>query len=1018
MKTAEVSIKNPVGTILIILTVVVLGFFSIPRIPVSFWPEFVAPTLIVMVPYPGIGPEEIEDQIAKPLEENLSTIDGMDEIETTCMEGMCQVIVRFEWGIDFDQAKLNVQEQTNRARSQFPREILEPRILQVQDFIPPGIEIGFTSDKKDLSEIRDFVESKIKNRFLRLPNVATVQIGGGLEKYVAIWIDKDRLAAYGLSLAQINNALTADNINISAGKLTTPWKNNFIRLQGKYQELSEIENVIVALKGGTPVYLKDVGRVSFEDKDPESITRLNGKEIVSVSIREKSGGNTVAMVKEVKAELESIIPILPDDIQMSIIRDQAEFIQLSLNNVIKNATIGAILAAFIILLFLGNIRNTLVIVLSIPVSVIGTFILINAFDLSINTISLGGLALGVGMIVDASIVVLENIFRHLRENSAQNRLTAVVEATREVGLAVTSSTLTSIVVFLPLAFLTGLFAVLLGELALTVVFSLTLSVIVALTIVPLLSYKLMRTELRVKGWAVIALTWQNLFQRLIFFYRKVIRWCLQHRIFTVTLAILILILSVVFILPLLEVELLPAINQGEFRLELTLPEGTRLEITDELARKIENKLASRPDLAQIYSQVGVFSARGELKSNFATLTIDLKPEKISETTAVMEELRQEFSHLPGTKVVIRQTDVTEGMRREPINVRIFGDDLVVLEEIGQRLIPDIEKIEGVVNLNSTLQEGLSEFRIHIDRTRANDLGLNFRQVAQSVRSAVLGNSDTRLSTHGKEYDIIVKLDHNQLQNLNDLLDLPLLNNRGAVIPLRAVADISIEKSLSEIKRLNQQRMLEIKADVAGRSQREVTAEVKNAVGQINLPPDYYLGFGGQSRAISESFRSLLMALVIAIFLVYVVMGAQFNSFIHPFTIAFTIPLAVIGVLLGLLIFGASLSMNALLGMILLVGIVVNNGIILIDYINQLRTRGMQKNEAIIEAGATRLRPIFITSLTTIFGMLPIALGLGKGGEALQPLGAVVAGGLATSSFMTLLVIPCVYSVLDQLRKNK
>ncbi len=1018
MKTAELSIRNPVGTILIILTVVVLGFFSIPRIPVSFWPEFVAPTLIVMVPYPGIGPEEIEDQIAKPLEENLSTIDGVDEIETTCMEGMCQVIVRFEWGIDFDQAKLNVQEQTNKARSQFPREILEPRILQVQDFIPPGIEIGFTSDKKDLSEIRDFVESKIKNRFLRLPNVATVQIGGGLEKYVAIWIDKDRLAAYGLSLAQINNALSADNVNISAGKLTTLWKNNFLRLQGKYQELSEIENVIVASKGGTPVYLKDVGRVSFEDKDPESITRLNGKEIVSVSIREKSGGNTVAMVKEVKAELESIIPILPDDVQMSIIRDQAEFIQLSLNNVIKNATIGAILAAFIILLFLGNVRNTLIIVLSIPVSVIGTFILINAFNLSINTISLGGLALGVGMIVDASIVVLENIFRHLRENSAQNRLTAVVEATREVGLAVTSSTLTSIVVFLPLAFLTGLFAVLLGELALTVVFSLTLSVIVALTIVPLLSYKLMRTELRLKGLAIIAIAWQNLFQKLVSFYRKVISWCLLHRIFTVMLATLILILSVVFILPLLEVELLPAINQGEFRLELTLPEGTRLEITDELTRQIENKLASRPDLAQIYSQVGVFSARGELKSNFATLTINLKPEKIRETAAVMEELRQEFSYLPGAKVVIRQTDVTEGMRREPINVRIFGDDLAVLEEIGQRLIPEIEKIEGVVNLNSTLQEGLSEFRIHIDRTKANDLGLNFRQVAQTVRSAVLGNSDTRLSTHGKEYDITVKLDHNQLQNLNDLLDLPLLNNRGAVIPLRAVAEISIQKSPSEIKRLDQQRMLEIKADVAGRSQRKVTTEVKNAVGQINLPPDYYLGFGGQSRSISDSFRSLLMALVIAIFLVYVVMGAQFNSFIHPFTIAFTIPLAVIGVLLGLLIFGASLSMNALLGMILLVGIVVNNGIILIDYINQLRSRGMQKNEAIIEAGATRLRPIFITSLTTIFGMLPIALGLGKGGEALQPLGAVVAGGLATSSFMTLLIIPCVYSLLDQLRKNK
>ena len=1018
MKTAEFSIKNPVGTILIILTVVVLGFFSIPRIPVSFWPEFVAPTLIVMVPYPGIGPEEIEDQIAEPLEENLSTIDGLDEIETTCLDGMCQIIARFDWGIDFDQAKLDVQERTNRSRSQFPRDVLEPRILQIQDFLPPGIEIGFSTDKKDLSEVRDLIETKIKNRFLRLSNVATVQISGGLEKYVAVWIDKDRLQAHGLSLAQINAALTSENVNVSAGKMTTRWKNNFIRVMGKYRELSDIENLIIASPGGTPVYLKDVGRVSFENKDQESITRLNGKEIVSISIREKSGGNTVAMVEEVKAELERIRPVLPPEIQMNIIRDQATFIQEALNNVLQNAGIGALLASLIILLFLGNLRNTLIIVLSIPVSIIGTFILIDAFDLSINTISLGGLALGVGMIVDASIVVLENIYRHLKENPDNERMATVVEATREVGLAVTSSTLTSIVVFLPLAFLVGLFAVLLGELALTVVFSLSLSVIVSLTIVPLLSYKLMHTEVKERGWSLIANAWQNLFSRFLDLYRQLIRWALRHRILTIALAAVILMLFVRFIPPLLDVELLPAINQGEFRMELTLPEGTRIEITDEMAREIENSLTTRNDIEQVYSQVGIFSARGELKSNFATLTINLKEDKAGQITAVMDELRGQYTRFPGTKVVIRQTDVTEGMRREPVNVRIFGDDLPVLNEIGQRLIPEIENVPGVVNLNSTLQEGLSEFSIHIDRTRANDLGLNFRQVSGAIRSAVLGNSDTRLSTHGKEYDITVRVDESQLQNLNDLLDLPLVNNRGTVIPLRAVADFSLQRSPSEIKRLDQQRMLEIKADVAGRPQRQVAAEVKAVVGQINLPPDYYVGFGGQSRAIGESFRSLILALVIAIFLVYVVMGAQFNSFIHPFTIAFTIPLAVIGVLLGLLVFGASLSMNALLGMILLVGIVVNNGIILIDYINQLRSRGMEKTEAIVEAGATRMRPIFITSLTTIFGMLPIALGLGKGGEALQPLGAVVAGGLTTSTFLTLIVIPCVYSLLDNLHKSK
>jgi len=527
----------------------------------------------------------------------------------------------------------------------------------------------------------------------------------------------------------------------------------------------------------------------------------------------------------------------------------------------------------------------------------------------------------------------------------------------------------------------------------------------------------MHTEVQERGISFIAAGWQKLFSRFLDLYRRIIRRVLQHRILTITVTAVILILFVRFIPPLLDVELLPAINQGEFRMELTLPEGTRIEITDEMAQKIETNLSARSDIDQVYSQVGIFSARGELKSNFATLTVNLKADKRGQISAVMDELRRQYTQFPGTKVVIRQTDVTEGMRREPVNVRIFGDDLPVLSEIGQRMIPEIEKVPGVVNLNSTLQEGLSEFSIHIDRTRANDLGLNFRQVSGAIRSAVLGNSDTRLSTHGKEYDITIKMNESQLQNLNDLLDLPLVTNRGTPIPLRAVADFILQRSPSEIKRLDQQRMLEIKADVAGRSQRQVVAEVKALVGQINLSPDYYIGFGGQSRAIGESFRSLVVALIIAIFLVYVVMGAQFNSFLHPFTIAFTIPLSVIGVLLGLLIFGASLSMNALLGMILLVGIVVDNGIILIDYINQLRARGMEKMDAIVEGGATRMRPILITSLTTIVGMLPIAMGLGEGGEALQPLGAVVAGGLTTSTFLTLIVIPCVYSLLDNLRRK-
>ncbi len=1018
MKITEISIKRSVGTYLVMFSVFVLGFFSLPNIPVSFWPEFVAPTLIIMAPYPGVGPEEIEEQIAEPLEEQLATIDGVDEIETACLEGMCRIFVRFGWGVDFDEAKRDVQDRTRKARSQFPRDAAEPLVLQVQDFLPPGIELGFYSNQRELNEIRDIVDTKLKNRFVRLENVATVSTFGGYEQHVNVEIDPDRLYAFGVSLSQVSNTLTAENLNMPAGKLTTEYKNYYIRILGKFKELRDIENVIIASVNNSPVYLKDIATVTFGNKERDSIIRLNGREIIGLQIREKSGGNTVAMVEEARAELDAVRDILPDDITTVILRDQSIFIKNSINNVITNAGIGALLAALIILLFLGNVRNTLIIAFSIPVSIVATFLLIDMYGLSINTISLGGLALGIGMIVDSSIVVLENIFRNLRQKKGRDRLTRIVDATSEVGSAIAASTLTSVVVFLPLAFLVGLFAVLLGELALTVVFALSISIIVALTVVPMLSYKLMKPGISDSVLGKLANSWQNLFDKILDTYKPTLRWALRHRILTLLIAIGLLIVTMVVLVPRLDVEMLPSINEGEFRVELQLPESSQLELTNAMSQKVETEIARLPEVAQVYAVVGILSVRGELKPNVTTITVKLKPEFYDQIDAIMTKVRNHWSNLPGTKVAVRQTDVTEGMRREPVNIRIAGDDLTVLTDIGQQALGKVQAIPGVVNASSSLLEGLSEFGIEIDREKASDLGLTFPQIATVVRIAVLGASNTRFSSYGKEYDITIEVNEAQIESVNDLLNLPLTTMRGQVIPLKSVATIDLRRGPSEIKRFDQQRVVEIKGDIAGRPQREVVAEMKKNIQEMNLPPNYYLTFGGQSKGIADSFRSLLVALTIAIFLVYVVMGAQFNSFLHPLTIAMTIPLALIGVFLGLWIFGAAISMNALLGMIMLVGIVVNNGILLIDYIIQLRNRGMDKIEAIVTGGATRLRPILITALTTIFGMLPIAFGFGEGGEALQPLGAVVVGGLTTSTFLTLIIIPVVYSLIDRLSKTK
>ncbi|OQX84587.1 hypothetical protein B6D60_09025, partial [candidate division KSB1 bacterium 4484_87] len=707
MKLAEISIKKNVGTILFTLSIVFLGILSIPRIPVSFWPEFVAPTLIVMTPYPGAGPEEIEEQIAKPLEEEFSTIDDVEEIETTCMEGMCQVYVRFGWGIDFEESKVKVQERANKARSRFPRGALDPKVLQVQDFLPPGIELGFRSDKRGLNELRDYVETKLKNKFLHLKDVATVQAFGGYDQEIVVEVDGGKLAAYGLSLSQISGVLASENMDIPAGKLKTGRKNYFVRTAGKFREINDIESLIIAAPGGKPIRLKDVAKVQLKNKEQETIIRLNGEPVIGLSIREKSGGNTVTMCDEVKDELKKIEKTLPDDIQMMIIRDQSIFIKNSINNVVRNAAIGAILASLILLLFLGNLRNTLIIVLSIPISIIATFFLIDTFGLTINTISLGGLALGVGMIVDSSVVVIENIFRHLRENHSQDRLKTVVDATSEVGTAITASTLTSVVVFFPLAFLMGLFAVLLGELALTIVFALSLSIIVALTIVPMLSYRLMKPEISQSKMGFVLRGWQALFERMLKVYQKVISWSLRHRLLTILSAIIIFVVSIMMLMPLLDVELMPTINQGEFRVELILPEGTTIGKTDLWVKKVEKNLAQREEISQLYTTIGVASVRGELKPNYGMINIKLKKEYYPQIESIMEGIRREWTEIPGTQVRVRQIEVTEGMKREPVNVRIVGDNMQVLEEIGQRAMQEIQPIAGIVNLKSSIQEGFS-----------------------------------------------------------------------------------------------------------------------------------------------------------------------------------------------------------------------------------------------------------------------------------------------------------------------
>jgi HAE1 family hydrophobic/amphiphilic exporter-1 len=1014
MKITEIALRRQVGTYLFIILGVILGLFSIIGMPVAFWPKFTAPTLIIMTPYPGASPEEMEEQIARPIEEQLSTIPGIDEIETTCFEGVCRIYARFDWGEDFKQAKLDVQDRVNKARSFFPRGAKEPKVLQVQDLLPPGIELGFYSDSRALNEIRDFLEKKIKSRILMLDNVANVQIFGGAEEEIAIKLKPDKLREYGLQPDQIARYLQEINQDPSLGYIKGHDYKYILRIKSKILNPLDLgDRIIGKLPNGHLIRLKEISSVQVHAKEKESNVRLNGREIVGLAIREKSGGNTIAMVNEVKELLPWIRSTLPKDVQMKIIRDQSGFIRQSIRSVLKNALLGAILAGFIIFLFLGNLRNTVIIAISIPLSIILSVILMKEFHLTLNIISLGGLALAVGMIVDASVVVLENIYRYMVEKSQKERKDAVIlEATQEVGPAIFSATLTSVVVFLPLAFLLGLFSVLLGELALTVVFALSISVLVALTVIPLFSYKLMKTDSGNKSrWTQ---WWGDLIETSIRYYESILRKLLHHPYRSLILITIISVAIIIVLIPGIDIELMPRINQGEFRIELEGPEGIQLSVTDSLCRIIESELLGGKEIQQTYSQVGVLSARGELKSNVASITVTVRDEAKQNINRLMQNQRTKWGQVfPGYQVVVHQTDVTEGMSRAPVNIRFSGDNLDELHQLGMHLVHRLETTPGMVNVRMTSRENLPEYHLYLNELLCWRHNLAPAQIIRYLRSLIKGNSNNRFIVQGRQYDITLRLGHAEEIQWKELKRIPITCPDGSVLLLQDIARIERKNSPSEIHRLNQQRMVEITADVHGISRRKARTLARKIVQSMTLPEDIMVSYGGESKAIRDSFTSLSMALIIALILVYVVMGTQFNSFKQPFIIAFTIPLAIIGVLIGLRVFGAPFSMNAFLGFIMLIGVVVNNGILLIDYTNRLRNEGKSVKEALVAAGKIRFRPIWMTSLTTIAGMLPLAIGIGEGGEALRPLGAVVAGGLTTSTFLTLFILPMIFSILEK-----
>ena len=1070
-KVIHTSIKRRVTVAMFTIAVLLFGFVSFTRLKINLLPELSYPTLTIRTEYEGTAPVEIENLITKPIEEVVGVVKNVQKISSISRSGQSDVILEFAWGTDMDYAILEVREKMDAL--ELPLEVTKPVILRFDPSLDPIMRFGFykmsegdteevlkTFDEEKLKSLRRFADEQIKKELESALGVAAVKVSGGLEDEIQILIDQMKLVQLNLPISTITNILRAENVNLSGGRLEEGQHQFLIRTLNQFRSIDEIGNVIVDYKNGIPIYLKDIAAVRHGYKERKAITRMNGMEAVEIAIYKEGDANTVSVAREVEERLLRVREILPPDLKIVKVYDQAVFIQQAVNEVINAGLIGGLLAIVILYFFLRNFWTTVIISLSIPVSVIATFCLMYAADLSLNIMSLGGIALGIGMLLDNSIVVLENISRH-REDG-KDIITAARDGASEVGRAVTSSTLTTIAVFFPLVFVKGIAGQLFRDQALTITFALLVSLMVALTLIPMLASTKKQKHLAEKEsqrseprnrfgkWirtirhfiftaipifilkilfvsirtfsrgirfvlkpALKAFTW--CYSKVEKSYPPFLQWALSHKGTVLCVAVVLFLISA-FLISQLGIELIPQLSQGEFRIEFRLPPGAPLNQTDQIMAAMQTSAEEISNIQTTFSVAGTgnrFDANPEQGGeNWGELSVAMTPDsKRVHEEETIARLRQDIEDLPGVQYKFyRPTLFTF---KTPVEVEIAGFDLKKLKAVSSDIAQKMEESGRFADIKSTMEAGHPEIQIHFDRERAASLGLNVYEIAERIVKKIRGEVATRYSWHDRKIDVLVRSREEDRTSIEDIRQLIINPESERPVPLEGVADIVVGIGPSEIRRVDQERVALITSNLRYGDLGGAAEELTYIINELNIPTELTAQISGQNEEMNLSFRSLRFALLLAIFLVYLVMASQFESFIHPFVIIFTIPLAIIGAVFALWITSSKISVVVFIGSILLAGIVVNNAIVLIDRINQMRAKGEEKIKAIIESGKSRLRPIIMTMLTTTLGLLPLAIGMGEGVEVRAPMAITVIGGLTISTLLTLIVIPVVYSLVDR-----
>ncbi len=1018
-KIAQFAINRPATIIILIAAIVIIGLMNLSKLPTDLMPEMDLPYAAVITSYTGAGPEEVEDQVTIPIENVVGTVGDIDTIISTSSANSSMVLIAFNFGTNMDAAMANIRDKVSMAEAYLPDGVEKPQVMKMDLNSMPVISLSIDGKDLSLAQLQTIAEDKIEPRLSRISGVASVTITGGREREVKVAVDPIKAENYGLTLSQVVSFLAADNYDMSTGGITYGERKYYARSLQEFESLDDIGNVALTTVTGNKIPLKNIAEISEEYKDVDQITRTNGSAAVGIHAQKESDANTVAACTAVKEEMEKIKAELGGKVDVQIVMDQSDFINKSINSTAKTLTEGAILAVFVILLFLRNLRSTVIIGIAIPLSIVATFILMYYTGSTLNTITLGGLALGVGRMVDDSIVVFENIYRH--RSLGLSAKEAALKGTSEVGGAVLAGTLTLIAVFLPIGLAEGISGILFKPLAFTICVAISCSLLVSLTVVPFMSSRMLtdaamqkktsdkssvgRLINRVGEWL------DNLGEK----YKELLVWVLGHRR-TVILGVTGLMIASLCLIPLIGAEFMPASDSGEISVSLEADQGSVIEDVDEITQLVEEKLQQNPSVEVIFTSIGSSGqySMTSASSNKATLSVKLIPKSERKgVDQVAEEIRKSLYDIPGVKKTVTVSSTIGMSSGSALSVAVKGDDLDTLRELSKEIESLMKKVTGTREVTSSLADGNPEVQIRINRQRAMDYGLSPIQVSREIKNAIAGTVATQYRLDGNEINVRVTSKDKQNSDMDTLKGLKILTAQGSSVALSELASFELATGPVQISREDQSRQATISCDLLNRDLNSVTKDVQAQIANnIQLPAGYTIDYGGQNEQMMESFSSLFLALLLAILLVYVVMVIQYESFFDPFIIMFSIPTAIIGVILGLLVTGRSFSVTAFIGIIMMAGIVVSNAIVFIDYLKQLRNSGMERNAAIIEAGRVRLRPILMTALSTILAMLPMATGLGEGAEMSAPLATVVIGGLVASTFVTLLLLPVIYSIFD------